>query len=397
MPDRNVFSRDTARASHWCLISLRWGWLLLTRERSPLQHGRTALDIVGVNGPKGAARVLRNAGREAAAVQEAARIERARIERASMLEAARLEVVEARREAAAIKEAARLEVEEAQRVRESADLRMMEEVAAMLAAAQLEAAGIVEAARERIAAQAAAPAGGAAAAAAGVASGRQVRVLFYGELEEATEGFSSDRRIGGGGFGSVFKAVGLRGVGECAVKRLDEGSMQGQLEFLQEVQVLGGCRHENLLPLLAFSADRAPEGAGGGVCLVSPLMRGGSLEDRLFPLADGASARLALLGAAPQPAPLAWDVRLQIGVDIASAMEYLHAVEAETHKPQVLHRDVKPANVLLDADLHARLGDVGLARAQEAGTHITFTQLAGTSGFLDPNYQVVAQTLNPHP
>ena len=101
-----------------------------------------------------------------------------------------------------------------------------------------------------------------------------MRVFFYGELEAATEGFSSDRRIGGGGFGSVFKAVGdaheawldqggdhgqvalslphplslslslshahtgLPGVGECAVKRLDEGSMQGQLEFLQEVQVL---------------------------------------------------------------------------------------------------------------------------------------------------------------
>jgi serine/threonine protein kinase len=171
--------------------------------------------------------------------------------------------------------------------------------------------------------------------------------------------------------------------------------MQGQLEFLQEVQVLGGCHHENLLRLLAFSADRAPQRAGGSVCLVSPLMRGGSLEDRLFPRAHGASARLALLGAAPQPAPLPWDVRLRICAQIASGLEYLHAVEAETHKPQVFHRDVKPANVLLDDDLHARLGDVGLARAQEGGTHISFTHPGGTLGFLDPNYQVVAQTLNP--
>ena len=168
--------------------------------------------------------------------------------------------------------------------------------------------------------------------------------------------------------------------------------MQGQREFLQELQVLGGCRHENLLPLLGFSADRAPGGGGGGgVCLVSPMMRGGSLEDRLFPSGDGASARLALLGVPPQPAPLTWIVRLRIGVQIASALEYLHSVEAATHKPQVFHRDVKPANVLLDADLNVRLGDVGLARALAGGgTHVT-TQVAGTSGFMDPYYQTTSR------
>jgi len=111
----------------------------------------------------------------------------------------------------------------------------------------------------------------------------------------------------------VFKTVDLEGVGECAVKRLREGSMQGQREFLQELQVLGGCRHENLLPLLGFSADRAPGGAGGGgVCLVSPLMRGGSLEDRLFPLGNGASARLALLGVPPQVFPAARVIQLDV-------------------------------------------------------------------------------------
>ena len=184
----------------------------------------------------------------------------------------------------------------------------------------------------------------------------------------------------------MFKAAGLAGVGECAVKRLEQGSMQGQLEFIQEVQVLGACFHRHLLPLLGFSADRAPDGADGGVCLLSPLMVGGSLEDRLFPLADGASARLALLGAVPHPAPLAWGVRVRIGAEIASALEYLHTADAETHKPHVLHRDVKPGNVLLDADLHVRLGDAGLARARAGGTHVSCTQVAGTTGFLDPNY-----------
>ncbi|KAJ1492578.1 kinase-like domain-containing protein [Baffinella frigidus] len=210
---------------------------------------------------------------------------------------------------------------------------------------------------------------------------RRVRVLFYGELEAATAGFSNDRRIGGGGFGSVFKAVGLSGLGECAVKRLDEGSTQGQLEFLQEVQVLGGCRHENLMPLFGLSADRAPERAGGSVCLVSPLMRGGRYA-RTAPRA------------ARTPELLAWDVRLRIGAEIGSALEYLHTAEEETRKPQVFHRDVKPANVLLDADLHARLGDVGLARALEVGEHIS-TLVAGTPAFIDPNYQV--RVLSPKP
>ena len=222
---------------------------------------------------------------------------------------------EARRLAAAIKDAAEREGgallegarEGARLARESGEResgRVMDEVEATLAAAQLEAARIVEAAENAAAAVQA----GAALAAAAAAAGGLVRVLFYGELEAATEGFSSERRIGGGGFGNVFKAVGLAGAGECAVKRLKEGSMQGQLEFLQEVQVLGGCCHTNLLPLLGFSADRASGAAGGGVCLVSPLMRGGSLEDRLFPLGNGASARLALLGVPPQVFPAAWFV-----------------------------------------------------------------------------------------
>ena len=194
----------------------------------------------------------------------------------------------------------------------------------------------------------------------------------------------------------MYKAFGVEGVGECAVKRLAEGSIpgqgQGQREFLQELQVLGGCRHENLLPLLGFSAERSPGcTGGGGVCLVSPMMRGGSLGDRLFPFADGASERLVLLGVPPQPAPLTWTVRLRIGAQIASALVYLHSVSAATHKPQVFHRDVKPANVLLDADLQVRLGDVGLARALAGGcTHIT-TQVAGSPGFIDPYYQTTSK------
>ena len=96
-----------------------------------------------------------------------------------------------------------------------------------------------------------------------------VTVFFVGQLAHATDGFSDAQRIGGGGFGSVYKAVlptggagTVVGTAYAAVKKLDASSMQGETEFLQEVQVLGGCRHENLLPLMGTLSGR--------VCASSP-------------------------------------------------------------------------------------------------------------------------------
>jgi len=198
-------------------------------------------------------------------------------------------------------------------------------------------------------------------------------VFFHGELAQATRNFSAEERLGGGGFGGVFRARGLRGfahASEFAVKRLDADSLQGQAEFLQEVQVLGACRHEHLLPLIGFSADG---GEDGRVCLVFPLMQGGSLHDRL----------------APQQGrePLAWPDRLRASVSVLEALNYLHTPDPTAYKPAILHRDIKPANILLDADGLVRLSDVGLAKMQRDGrTHISLTAVAGTNGFIDPNY-----------
>ena len=107
-----------------------------------------------------------------------------------------------------------------------------------------------------------------------------VTVFFVGQLDHVTHGFSNALRIGGGGFGSVYKAALLTGgagavigTAYAAVKKLDPNSMQGQTEFLQEIQVLGGCRQENLLPLIGFSADQGIHHKHAGVCLVMPLMK----------------------------------------------------------------------------------------------------------------------------
>jgi serine/threonine protein kinase len=155
---------------------------------------------------------------------------------------------------------------------------------------------------------------------------------------------------------------------------------------VQEVQLLGACRHENLLPLLGFSADRGTGQEGEGVCLVTPLMKGGSLEDRLF-LDASARRRLAMIPGAPDNGfnPLSWQQLLAVAADALKGLEYLHTPDPATHKPAILHRDIKPSNLLLDLDLGARLADMGLAR--QAAQHITtMTTLAGTNGFMDNFY-----------
>jgi serine/threonine protein kinase len=183
----------------------------------------------------------------------------------------------------------------------------------------------------------------------------------------------------------VFLTVQLRWMGgaELAIKKLDPDSMQGHTEFLQEVQVLGACRHQNLTPLLGFAADT------GGVCLVTPLMKGGSLEDRLIQDVT-ARQRLSKLPGAPAGGfePLSWLERLAVAVDVVAGLLYLHTPDPYTHKPTILHCDMKPSNILLDQDKRARLADMGLARAQHpAAAHLTAaSSIAGTNGYLDGYY-----------
>ncbi len=144
-----------------------------------------------------------------------------------------------------------------------------------------------------------------------------------------------------------------------------------QDEFLQEVQVLGACRHHNLLPLIGVAANG---GKKGSVCLVFPLLQGGSLHDRVL--------------AAPGRERLGWMDRVRAMLSVAQVLHYLHTADPAVHKPVILHRDIKPPNILLDADGHVRLADVGVAKMQEPdSTHVTLhTAVAGTPGFVDPDY-----------
>jgi len=173
------------------------------------------------------------------------------------------------------------------------------------------------------------------------------------ELAAATAEWAAARKVGEGGFGVVYRADALPSrpvVGPVAIKRLAADSQQGLNELMSEVQLLGTCRHEHLLPLLAFCYE------GGVGCLVYPLMAGGSLEDRLV-RDDDASRRLASLlpaAGAVRP-PLTWQQRLRAVRDATRALVFLHTPTAT--RPVILHRDIKPANVLLDLEGNAKLAD----------------------------------------
>ena len=189
-----------------------------------------------------------------------------------------------------------------------------------------------------------------------------ISTASHAELAAATYGFADAQILGRGGFGAVYKGE-WRGRA-VAVKRLDADSTQGMREASREIGLLGRYRHEHLVPLWGFSL--ALQGGRPVACLVYPLMPGGDLQR-------------ALAAAAGQPLSAA--ARLRIAADAAAGLAYLHAPGGGL--PPVLHRDVKSSNVLLDNELRARIGDVGVAR-QQRGT--TMTGGVGTFGYIDPEY-----------
>ncbi|KAF2289962.1 hypothetical protein GH714_039331 [Hevea brasiliensis] len=181
----------------------------------------------------------------------------------------------------------------------------------------------------------------------------------YKELRSATRCFNANRIIGHGAFGTVYKGI-LPETGDIvAVKRCSHNS-QGKNEFLSELSIIGTLRHRNLVRLQGWCHEK------GEILLVYDLMPNGSLDKALF------EART----------PLPWPHRRKILLGVASALAYLHQ-ECEN---QVIHRDIKTSNIMLDEGFNARLGDFGLARQIEHDKSPDATAAAGTMGYLAPEY-----------
>ncbi|KAL0756933.1 hypothetical protein Bca101_094601 [Brassica carinata] len=184
------------------------------------------------------------------------------------------------------------------------------------------------------------------------------------EIEHATEFFAEKYKIGEGGYGPVYKCY--LDHTPVAVKILRADAAQGMSQFQQEIEVLSCIRHPNMVLLLGA----CPEGG----CLVYEFMANGSLEDRLF-----------RLGNSP---PLSWQMRFRIAAEIGTGLLFLHQAKPEP----LVHRDLKPGNILLDRNFVSKISDVGLARlvppsVADTVTQYRMTSTAGTFCYIDPEYQ----------
>ncbi|CAL4927562.1 unnamed protein product [Urochloa decumbens] len=190
----------------------------------------------------------------------------------------------------------------------------------------------------------------------------------YKDLFHATEGFKTKRLLGIGGFGRVYKGVLPKSKLEVAVKRVSHESRQGIKEFVAEVVSIGRLRHRNLVQLLGYCRRK------GELLLVYDYMPNGSLDKYLYGGNKEESEK-----ATPTPT-LDWVQRFRIIKGVASGLLYIH----EDWEQVVIHRDIKASNVLLDADMNARLGDFGLARLYDHGADPQTTHVVGTMGYLAP-------------
>lgn len=185
-------------------------------------------------------------------------------------------------------------------------------------------------------------------------------------LREATNNFSEGNILGKGGFGTVYKGE-LHDGTKIAVKRMQSTGFvdqKGQSEFTSEIAVLTRVRHRNLVALLGFCLD------GSERLLVYECMPQGALSRHLVNWKQEGLK------------PLEWKTRLGIALDVARGVEYLHGLAQQIF----IHRDLKPSNILLGDDMRAKVSDFGLVRLAPEGKTSFQTRLAGTFGYMAPEY-----------
>ncbi|XP_017220372.1 chitin elicitor receptor kinase 1 isoform X1 [Daucus carota subsp. sativus] len=178
----------------------------------------------------------------------------------------------------------------------------------------------------------------------------------YEELAHATNDFSLANKIGQGGYGLVYYGE-LRGE-KAAIKKMD---IQASKEFLAELKVLSHVHHYNLVCLIGYSIEDS-------LFLVYQYIENGNLSQHLH-------------GSSVGRRPLSWSSRVQIALDSARGLEYIH----EHTVPVYIHRDIKPANILIDNNFRAKVADFGLTRLTEV-TGSLQTRLVGTFGYMPPEY-----------
>ncbi|KAG6658303.1 inactive protein kinase SELMODRAFT_444075-like [Carya illinoinensis] len=191
--------------------------------------------------------------------------------------------------------------------------------------------------------------------------GNPPRWFTFAELEFATGGFSQENFLAEGGFGSVHQGV-LPDSRVVAVKQYKLASSQGDLEFCSEVEVLSCAQHRNVVMLIGFCVE------DGKRLLVYEYICNGSLDSHLY------GRKLN---------PLEWSARQKIAIGAARGLRYLHE---ECRVGCIVHRDMRPNNILLTHDFEPLVGDFGLARWQPDGDMGVDTRVIGTFWYLAPEY-----------
>ncbi|XP_050282016.1 probable LRR receptor-like serine/threonine-protein kinase At1g06840 isoform X3 [Quercus robur] len=193
-----------------------------------------------------------------------------------------------------------------------------------------------------------------------------VKDFTYGEMALATNNFNSSSQVGQGGYGMVYKGILADGT-LVAIKRAQEGSLQGEREFLTEIELLSRLHHRNLVSLIGLCDEE------GEQMLVYEFMSNGTIRDHL---------------SVKSKEPLSFVMRLKIALESSKGILYLHT-EAD---PPIFHRDIKASNILLDSKYTAKVADFGLSRLApvpdiegDLPTHVS-TVVKGTPGYLDPEY-----------
>ncbi|KAF5478525.1 hypothetical protein F2P56_005076 [Juglans regia] len=182
------------------------------------------------------------------------------------------------------------------------------------------------------------------------------------QIKAATSNFDPANKIGEGGFGPVYKGE-LSDGALIAVKQLSSKSKQGSREFVTEIGMISALLHPNLVRLYGCCIE------GNQLLLIYEYMENNSLARALF-------------GREEHKLHLDWPTRKKICLGIARGLAYLH----EESRLKIVHRDIKATNVLLDKDLNAKISDFGLAKLdEEENTHIS-TRIAGTIGYMAPEY-----------
>ncbi|CAN6348459.1 unnamed protein product [Urochloa humidicola] len=196
---------------------------------------------------------------------------------------------------------------------------------------------------------------------------RNVKIYSSKELRKATRNFCPGNKLGQGSFGRVY--LGKLNNGEkVAIKVLSSESRQGTKEFLNELSVISNITHHNLVKLHGCCVD------GGQKMLAYNYVENNSLAQTLF-----GNSRSGIV--------LDWRSRVKICIGVANGLTYLH----EEVRPPIVHRDIKASNILLDRNLSPKIADFGLAKFFPGNmTHIS-TRVAGTLGYLAPEYAIRGQ------